>query len=107
MQLAVASYVCPADSNAISVAKTAMPCEGEMVADTEQVALCHAHCQPDQKSVEKSQTHSPMGAATTGVTYPIETAEVDRDRSIPQSYMPSQLRSTAPPMAIRNCCFRI
>lgn len=105
MQLAVASYVCSVDNKAVATAEAAMPCAGEMVVDTEQVALCHAHCQSDQQSLEKAQTHTPMGAFATGVTYPFELTEVDW--SVSQDYMPSQLRTTALPIAIRNCCFRI
>lgn len=105
MQLAVAGYVCPGDSKAVAVTAPAMPCAGDMVVDTEQVALCHAHCQADQQSVEKTQTQTQTGVASTGVTYPIEPTEVDW--SGPQGHAPSQLHATAPPMAIRNCCFRI
>lgn len=105
MQLAVASYVCPADSKAEAATAMTMPCAGEMVVDTEQVALCHAHCQSDQQSVDKTQTHTPAGVIATGVTYPIEPTKIDW--SSMQGHVPSQLRTTAPPMAIRNCCFRI
>ena len=105
MQLAVAGYACPVEIKAVAVMESAMPCAGEMVVDTEQLALCHAHCQSSQQSLEKAQTHSPTGAVVTGVAYPIEPTEVNG--SVPQGYMPSQLRTTALPMAIRNCCFRI
>lgn len=105
MQLAVASYVCPGDSKAVAVKATAMPCAGEMVVDTEQVALCNAHCQADQQSVEKTQAQTPTADVSIGVTYPIEPIKIDW--SVPQGYGPSQLHATAPPMAIRNCCFRI
>lgn len=105
MQLAVASYVCPLDSKAVDIAEKSMPCAGEMVVDTEQIALCHAHCQSDQQTVEKAQMHVPMGAVSTGMTYTIEPTDVDR--SAPLGHMPSQLRTSAPPIAIRNCCFRI
>ena len=105
MQLAVANYVCPAASKAVALAEAAMPCAGEMVVDTEQVALCHAHCQSGQQTVDKAQTPTPIGAVAMGVAYTVEPAEVDW--SVPAGYRPSQRSATAPPVAIRNCCFRI
>lgn len=109
MQLAVAGYVCPADSKGaemIAMAQAGMPCAGDMSnMDTEQPGLCHAHCQSAQQSVEKVQAPTPMGAVATGFTYTIEPPRSSPPRPLAQP--PSLLRSTAPPIAVRNCCFRI
>jgi len=109
MQLAVAGYACPVAGNASEIAAMAraqMPCAGEMsVVDTQQPGLCHAHCQSGQQSVEKVQTPTPTGAVATGFAYAIAPTRVSAPaRPAPA---PSLLRSTAPPIAVRNCCFRI
>jgi len=109
MQLAVAGYACPVESKVSDIAAMAeagMPCAGEMAsADTEQPGLCRAHCQSAQQSVEKVQPPTPMGAVATGATYAIEPARVFAPAHPAQA--PLLLRSTAPPIAVRNCCFRI
>lgn len=109
MQLAVAGYACPVGGKTgeiAAMAEAGMPCAGDMsVIDTEQPGLCHAHCQSAKQSVDKVQTPTPMGAVATGFTYTIEPTKVSRPaRPAPA---PSLLRSTAPPIAVRNCCFRI
>ena len=110
MQLAVASYVCPVNSKvaeAVVMAESAIPCAGDMPnVDTDQPGLCHAHCQSAQQSVEKVQAPTLIGAVATGFTYTIEPpSRASAPRQPAQ--VPSLLRSTAPPIAICNCCFRI
>ncbi|OOG36595.1 hypothetical protein [Polaromonas sp. A23] len=108
MQLAVAGYACPVESNVaetVSMAEAGMPCAGEMVKDTEQPSLCHAHCQPAQQTVEKVQAPTPMGALATGSAYTIKPTRISPPARPAQA--PSLLRTTAPPIAVRNCCFRI
>lgn len=109
MQLAVAGYACPIDarvSEVAAMAEAGMPCAGDMACvDTEQPGLCHEHCQSAQQTVEKIQTPTPIGAFATGFTYTIEPDRPSPPRQPAQT--PSLLRSTAPPIAVRNCCFRI
>ena len=109
MQLAVAGYVCPVDAKVAEadvMAEAAMPCAGEMTkVDAEQPGLCHAHCQSAQQTVEKAQTPTPAVAVATGFTYTIEPVRPSLPRQPAQA--PSLMRSTAPPIAVRNCCFRI
>lgn len=108
MQLAVAGYVCPMQDKAAEMATMAeagMPCAGDMVQDTEQPGLCHAHCQSSEQSVEKVQSPAPSAAVATGVTYTVQPV-----RLVIPSYLRqgSQLqRTTSPPLQVRNCCFRI
>ncbi len=108
-QLAVASYACPVRGTASEVAVTAqagMHCAGEMgTVDEDQPGLCHAHCQSAQQSVDKVQVPAPTGAFATGFTYTIEPAQA----AVPvqRAQAPLLLRSTAPAIAVRNCCFRI
>lgn len=110
MQLAVAGYACPVDSGKASAAAMAVagiPCAGDMSLsmDAEQPGLCHAHCQSAQQTVDKVQSPIPMGAVATGFTYTIEPAQLSPP--VHPAQAPSLLRTTAPPIAVRNCCFRI
>lgn len=109
MQMAVAGYACPIDSKVSEVAAMAeagMPCAGDMLSmDTDQAALCHAHCQSAQQTADKVQVPMPVGVMVTGFSYTIEPTLVSALSRPAQA--PLLLRSTAPPLAVRNCCFRI
>lgn len=110
VQLAVAGYACPVDdaghSSAAAVAVAGMPCADQMssVADSEQPGLCHAHCHSGQQTVD-TQPLTPMGAAAAGFIYIIEPAQLALPRR--PAPAPSLLRATEPPLAVRNCCFRL
>lgn len=109
MQLAVAGYACPVESKVSEVAAMAdagLPCAGDMATvDADQPGLCHAHCQSAQQAADKVQVSTPVGVMTTGFTYIIEPVWV----FVPAkpAHAPLLLRSTALPIAVRNCCFRI
>ena len=108
MQMAVAGYTCPVEtkvSQAAAMAEAGMPCAGDTVMDMEQPGLCHAHCQPAKQTVDKVQAPTPMGAVATGFTYTLEPSRTSAPRA--ETHPPSLLRSSAPPIAVRNCCFRI
>jgi hypothetical protein len=109
MQLAVAGYSCPVGarvSEVAAMAEAGLPCAGDMaIVDAEQPGLCHAHCQSTQQTVDKAQSPAPIAAVATGFTYAIEPV---RPSPPAQSTLaPSLLRTTAPPITVRNCCFRI
>ncbi len=109
MQLAVAGYACPVESKVVeaaAMAEAGMPCAGETAMDTEQPGLCHAHCQSAQQTVEKVQAATPMGAVATGFAYTVEPPNRP-SAPRPPAQTPSLLRSSAPPISVRNCCFRI
>ncbi|ROZ78263.1 hypothetical protein [Ramlibacter sp. WS9] len=109
MQLAVAGYVCPVEDKVAEVAAMAevgMPCAGDMpTVDAEQPGLCHAHCQSAPQTADKLPSVAPVGAVATGFTYTIEPARAPV--AAPLGRAPSMLRTTAPPISVRNCCFRI
>ena len=109
MQLAVAGYACPIGSKVGAVAAMAeagMPCAGDMTTvDVDQPGLCHAHCQSAQQAADKVQVSTPVGVVATGFTYAIEPIWASMPPRPAQA--PLLLRSTAPPIAVRNCCFRI
>lgn len=108
MQLAVAGYACPGQStNGMTNISTAgiMPDCCEHV-DLAQPGLCKMHNQAGKQSLDKPhvpdvQSFIPVILAILSVVnvvdYPI--ASVTESTWL--------LRSTAPPIAIRHCCFRI
>ena len=104
-QLALASYVCPGSGS--KVVEASMPCAElmSMAMDEEQPNLCQAHCQSGQQKSDTYQT--PMLASL-----PDHGADYLTSRILPLvPGAPLQAlllrRTTAPPLAIRNCCFRI
>lgn len=106
MQAALAGYACPVEGKAreaAAMAQAGMPCAGEMV-DSEQPGLCHAHCQAE-KSLDKLSSPIVLGDASNGFSYTVHSARVDERAQFEQS--PSFYRATAPPISVRNCCFRI
>lgn len=109
MQLAVAGYACPVDNKVgeiAAMAETGMPCAGDMTAiDMDQPGLCHAHCQPAQQTADKVQVPAPAGAIASGFICTVEPSRSFTPTRPAQA--PLLLRSSAPPIAVRNCCFRI
>ena len=111
MQLAVAGYACPGiGSKAAQISamtEAGMPCAESMTMhmDDAQPNLCHAHCQVGQQSADKYQTPSPPAIDTLPADLTLQVA-------IPLFALaplqpPHLQRTTAPPLAIRNCCFRL
>ena len=123
MQLAVASYVCPASSAtgaisakvaaaaaaaaAAAMADSGLPCAGSMVpgGDDAQPNLCQAHCQAGHQTADKHEPPLPLslGALPAGFAMP---ASLKRLSGAPLQE-PHLLRTTAPPVAISHCCFRL
>ena len=105
-QLAVAAYACPA-SNAAPAAMSAMGdmpgCQGM---DMNQQGLCAAHCDPGHQSLDTpGAPHvQPFVAAALAVVLVSAFAQQPA-AARPDAYRLT--RTTAPPLAIRNCCFRI
>jgi hypothetical protein len=116
MQLAVAGYVCPGGLTKVvevtavaTMAQADMPCANAMsmsiAMDDEQASLCHVHCQSDPQSAGHYQLPGWAGPVNS-------TFSVLLPRIVPALLgAPLQTtllrRTTAPPLAVRNCCFRI
>ena len=95
-QIALASYACP----------TAGDCGG-MPLDSQQPALCHAHGQQGDQSLDKPSAPLPDPVATTPVPA-LPGTLLDPLILIAPSPLQSLLsRATAPPLALRHCCLRI
>lgn len=111
MQLAVASYACPGVGSKVAevaaMAEAGMPCAESMPLnmDDEQPNLCQAHCQAGQQSADKHELPSPvaLGALPADYTAPIAIS-VYSGASL---QAPHLMRTTAPPVAVRHCCFRL
>lgn len=111
MQLAVAAYACQGDASKVVEAKVKamadMPCAKSMVmtVDDGQPSLCHAHCQAAQQSADKYQVPLALdvGLLPSGLTLD-GVFPVFASMSLQASYLQ---RTTAPPLAIQNCCLRL
>lgn len=112
-QIAVAGYVCPRDQiqqvaatiqAAEAMTAAMLDCEGM---DHEQRPLCEAQVKGNSLSLERTEVSSVSTPpivllALTTVAYDL-TPPPFRVREIP----PTLGHATAPPLVIRNCCFRI
>lgn len=113
MQLAVAGHTCLVDTRVdarmgemAAMAEAGMPCADDMSSqDSDHSGLCHVHCQSAQQTADQLPAVAPVGAVAMGIIYTIEPARVAL--TMPVAQAPSLLRSSAPPIAVRNCCFRI
>lgn len=113
MQLAVAGYACPSFNvgQANESASMAMDSNQAMAwcagSDKAQPSLCHANDQVGNQSLDKPpmpHVQPFMAAALTLVFRNIEIVDHSTD---PQPNSLLLARPTAPPLSIRNCCFRI
>lgn len=111
MQLAVAGYVCPGSESKIAeaaaMAEVGMPCAESMPLsmDDQQPNLCHAHCQVGHQSADKYQPPAPVALGTFPADFSSQAAIPVFSEAPLQA--PHLQRTTAPPVAIRNCCFRL
>jgi hypothetical protein len=113
MQLAVSAYACPAlglghDRQMTSSVQTMpadmVPCEDM---DKEQPNLCHASHQTAKQSLDKPATPPLAAFVAVGYGLPINLEVISFERFLGRSAPAFLARATAPPIAIRNCCFRI
>ncbi len=107
MQLALAAYACPGIAPAVmeQTVRADMPdCSGM---DMTQPALCHAHDQAGNQSLDKPQ--SPDIQPFIAATLLLSIADIDMAYrpAAPHTDQPLLSRATAPPHAIQHCCFRI
>jgi hypothetical protein len=111
MQLAVAGYICPGSepkiAEAAAMAEAGMPCAEAMplTMDDQQPNLCQAHCQAGHQSADKHELSSPVAISALPANFSLQIAlPVFSDAPL---QAPHLQRTTAPPVAIRNCCFRL
>lgn len=111
MQLAVAGYVCPGSGSKIAeaaaMAEAGMPCAESMPLsmDDEQPNLCQAHCQAGHQSADKYDLPSPVALGALPADFSLQVVVPVFSEAPLQA--PHLQRTTAPPVSIRNCCFRL
>jgi hypothetical protein len=111
MQLAVAGYSCPGFESRVreiaAMAEAGMPCAQEMAMtiDAAQPNLCHAHCQSAQATGDTPALQVPAALVDHRALFAAPAAVVLVERFRPDPSLLAQ--ATAPPLAIRNCCWRI
>lgn len=110
-QLALAAYDCPGLARAAEIAQMAeagLPCVETMsqAVDEEQPGLCHAHCQSAQSSAD---TYQPPVLATLAQLGPVLVLAGlhGPSRGLRPPSADAAPPAAGPPLAIRNCCFRI
>ncbi|NMM26487.1 MAG: hypothetical protein HHJ12_04130 [Glaciimonas sp.] len=112
MQLAVAGYACPglnidlvSKSVAMSTDAGSMP--GCLGMDAEQPSLCHAQAQVGKQSLDKPELPPVQTFIAAALTLVFDDIEPAFSPIVVQSDSFLLTRITAPPLSIRNCCFRI
>lgn len=116
MQLAVAAYACPqltvASPNGQGQAMDMDMVDDHAMSGCEkpdpvQPALCHAHGQAGKQSLDKPEPPPVHPFSAVGLAIPLHTVTTfDLPAGVPIAGV-SLSRTTAPPVAIRHCCFRI
>jgi hypothetical protein len=105
-QLAVAAYACPFEAPAVEASVPVHDgCNGVNL-DQDQPALCHAHGQQGDQSLDKPLVSMPQPALLQGLVsdWGLESGPAP---GIPGELRSLLARATAPPVALRNCCLRI
>ena len=108
-QLAVAGYACPAlkplqQMDILADIQTVQDCDET---DVERRALCEAHMQAPDQSVDRPASPTiPPAIAVPLVVVPgvLNVAELPAVAYAPQAWL---TRPSEPSLSIRNCCFRI
>lgn len=111
MQLAVAGYVCPtgmtsAAESTMAMAHAGTPCAEAMptMMDDAQPGLCQAHCQQDHQSADTYTL--PVLPVLPTVAHDFAQQDASSLTQGVPLQAPLLLRTTAPPLSVRNCCFR-
>ena len=111
MQLALAGYSCPGSESKVqdiaAMAQAGLPCAASMsvAPDDEQPNLCKAHCEPVQAGTDHPAIDLPALAMDKGAFRAVPVPVALAQRVAPQASLLA--RNTDPPLAIRNCCFRL
>jgi hypothetical protein len=103
-QLAVSAYACPgAGSMQLLAAVQEMPGCDEMPASGERSAICQAHCEHGDQSLDKASVAVPA-VAMASVCGSVDWATPREGPAAQDSLLE---RPTGPPLAVRHCRFRI
>jgi len=109
-QLALASYVCPDAS--VQAPRMAMKAGMEGMShcaamDKAQPGLCQAHGHADHQSLDKPDLPQIPPFQAVGQILTVIPPDLAAHAPAFVTIGPALARATAPPLAIRHCCFRI
>lgn len=111
MQLSVAAYACP---NLAQVPqRSTMPsASGQPMVDCPELdkqnpSLCQAHTQKAAQSIDKADPPSLQPFTPIGLVMHVLMPEAPAQSGASIAIASLQARGTAPPISIRNCCFRL
>ncbi|MBI3715744.1 MAG: hypothetical protein HY255_07105 [Betaproteobacteria bacterium] len=106
-QIAVSAYACPVmfggAAQASSGESAEPPCHHQ-AGDTNR-GLCQAHCQHGQQSSGDASALATVADFVAAYAVIVPAATQDMQSATPIGI--DLFHSTSPPLAIRNCCFRI
>jgi hypothetical protein len=104
-QLAVAAYICPPLRHSVATETVLQAADRGGNGDDLCAALCLAHCNPAESSLNHPQADAPpvLLVALHPLAAPCEPDV--RVLTAPQLEVP--IRSHSPPFSILHCCFRI
>ncbi|HEX9390981.1 MAG TPA: hypothetical protein VF928_06685 [Usitatibacteraceae bacterium] len=106
MQLAQSAYACPMMAQtAIEPAMAAGASSSPDDMDMAQPGLCQNHCEYGQQNVNDAS--SPWASLIMAPSFVAFLPVIEPVSLPPASFFPALIRATAPPISIRNCCFRI
>jgi hypothetical protein len=113
MQYAMASYACPGmiAGGEVAAMPTGMmdhqPASGCAGMDSVQPNLCHAYDHGGHQTLDKPEAPQVQPFAAVGLALTLRPIEIALPPAAAQSEFLELKRSTAPPLTIRHCCFRI
>ena len=104
VQLALASYTCPMLTPPAAMGQAMVDCAGM---DMEQPAMCGTHAHSGHQSLDKPEIPQVQPFMATSLTVTLASAILALDPAQDPPTAALLKRSTAPPLIIRHCCFRI
>lgn len=114
MQYAVASYSCPMSQAGQGIAAVAMSIDsadqgmpGCLGMDGVQPNLCNAYDQGGNQSLDKPDLPQVKPFLTAGLAVSLIPIDDASQSTVLPPAAVLLTRATAPPLSIRNCCFRI
>ena len=103
-QIAVSAYACPLQfqglGNSIDTVSVSDAC-----ADLVSPNLCKKHCENGEQNINDAP--EPLACLVLESAFIVALVPDPHLSSIATALTPSLLRSTSPPLSIRNCCFRL
>ena len=102
-QWVIPAHACPMQLQ--NAANMVMDVSASDDGSSDQSTLCQQHCQNEQKNF--ADLPSPLASVALVPSF-IVTLDIEKSSITPSQFVfPTLQHATSPPLAIRNCCFRI